>query len=429
MKKISFGIVLLISVIIYQLFFTNIFFAFNQYKFNESLGLLSERLQPYEKDYLKLIYSRISRFEEERINAKSTLVTYNEENLRTFYNKTLNRLTDKYLNYTQINTEIESEQNDSTDLDYKEKVQAMFERLEPMISNEDFEKIKILYENYNKLEEYKEIEEIRKIISSYKDINENLFIEFILDPMDIKAYFPVDNQKNIILKSLDPIIETPPSKDEIDSYQLLWDYIKLGLGTKLLSPIDSFIVYSDGKDETLAYVNYIDNKASRWYMAVDIADSLKQGTDSLNEDFYFTIVHELAHVITLNDTQATYDSDPVFGQYNEGNITLNQGSYLDEFYNRFWINLIEESIIIQNQDIEDNNYRFFLRHDTKFVTDYAATSPSEDIAESFAYFVINDKPTGNDIWEQKIRFFYEFEELVKIRNSIRERLDDMNDVA
>ena len=102
---------------------------------------------------------------------------------------------------------------------------------------------------------------------------------------------------------------------------------------------------------------------------------------------------------------------------------------MDEFYNRFWINLIEESIIIQNQDIEDNNYRFFLRHDTKFVTDYAATSPSEDIAESFAYFVINDKPTGNDIWEQKIRFFYEFEELVKIRNSIRERLDDMNDVA
>ena len=206
MKKISFGIVLLISVIIYQLFFTNIFFAFNQYKFNESLGLLSERLQPYEKDYLKLIYSRISRFEEERINAKSTLVTYNEENLRTFYNKTLNRLTDKYLNYTQINTEIESEQNDSTDLDYKEKVQAMFERLKPMISNEDFEKIKILYENYNKLEEYKEIEEIRKIISSYKDINENLFIEFILDPMDIKAYFAVDNQKNINLKSLDPII-------------------------------------------------------------------------------------------------------------------------------------------------------------------------------------------------------------------------------
>ncbi len=429
MKKISLGIFFLIIVIIYQMFFSNIFFTINEYKYNESLGLLSEKLQPYEKDYLKLIYYRINKFEDERINSKSTVVTYNEENLRTFYNKMLNRLTDKYISGNELFLEADNMAEAAEVKDYKASILSMFDRLKPMISAEDYMNITSLFEIYEKTQDYKEIENIQQILSNYEEINENLVTEFILDPVDIKAYFLVDRQKDITLANLNPLIETLPTEDEIITYQGLWESIREVLGSRLLSSIDSFIIYSDGKDETLAYVNYIDDIGSSWYMAVDIADSLVQGSKALDEEFYFTIVHELAHVITLNDTQAVYDINPVFGQYNEENITLNKDSYLNEFYNRFWSNLIDESLIIQNEGNEDNMYRFFLRHDTKFVTDYAATSPSEDIAESFAYFVINDKPAGNEIWKQKIRFFYEFEDLVKIRNTIRERLDVADEAA
>ena len=44
-------------------------------------------------------------------------------------------------------------------------------------------------------------------------------------------------------------------------------------------------------------------------------------------------------------------------------------------------------------------------------------------------FVINEKPMGNEIWEQKIRFFYEFEELVEIKNNIRKRLSSLEIAA
>ena len=164
-------------------------------------------------------------------------------------------------------------------------------------------------------------------------------------------------------------------------------------------------------------------------MAIDIEDSINMEDNSFKEDFYFTIVHELAHVITLNDTQAIYNSEPSFGKYFEEDISFNEDSYLNEFYNRFWTYSIDESRIIQNLDNEDIRYKFFLRHENSFVTDYAATSPSEDIAESFAYFVINEKPMGNEIWEQKIRFFYEFEELVEIKNNIRKRLSSLEIAA
>ena len=56
------------------------------------------------------------------------------------------------------------------------------------------------------------------------------------------------------------------------------------------------------------------------------------------------------------------------------------------------------------------------------MTDYAATNPGEDIAESWTHFVINDKPSGDSIADQKVRFFYDYPELVELRDKIRARL-------
>ncbi len=58
-----------------------------------------------------------------------------------------------------------------------------------------------------------------------------------------------------------------------------------------------------------------------------------------------------------------------------------------------------------------------------FVTEYAATHPAEDIAESFIYFVTLDKPEGNLIKDKKIRFFYAYPELIEIRERMRENIE------
>jgi hypothetical protein len=431
MKKISIGIAMLLIVIVYQLLINVFFITMDEYKFNQSLGLLSEDIKPYERDYLKLIYKRIDKFEKERLEKSSVSLSYKEENLRTFYNKVLNRLTDKYLSEDEAflsETDSQEKLVDKNSLN-ESRLDNMFSRLKPMVSENDYSDITTLYDKYETSEDYAYIEDIKAIIDNYQEINSDIFVEYLLDPIDMKAYFTLNSQKNLVLKPLLPIIESKPTPSELETYDKIWREIKDKVGTNLLASLDSFIVYSDGKDETLAYVNYIDDKASRWYMAIDIEDSINMEDNSLKEDFYFTIVHELAHVITLNDTQAIYNSEPSFGKYFEEDISFNEDSYLNEFYNRFWTYSIDESRIIQNLDNEDIRYKFFLRHENSFVTDYAATSPSEDIAESFAYFVINEKPMGNEIWEQKIRFFYEFEELVEIKNNIRKRLSSLEIAA
>ena len=431
MKKISIGIAMLLIVIVYQLLINVFFITMDEYKFNQSLGLLSEDIKPYERDYLKLIYKRIDKFEKERLEKNSVNLSYKEENLRTFYNKVLNRLTDKYLSEDEAflsETDSQEKLADKNSLN-ESRLDNMFSRLKSMVSDNDYSDITTLYDKYETSEDYAYIEDIKAIIDNYEEINSDIFVEYLLDPIDMKAYFTLNSQKNLVLKPLLPIIESNPTPSELETYDKIWREIKDKVGTNLLASLDSFIVYSDGKDETLAYVNYIDDKASRWYMAIDIEDSINMEDNSLKEDFYFTIVHELAHVITLNDTQAIYNSEPSFGKYFEEDISFNEESYLNEFYNRFWTYSIDESRIIQNLDNEDIRYKFFLRHENSFVTDYAATSPSEDIAESFAYFVINEKPMGNEIWEQKIRFFYEFEELVEIKNNIRKRLSSLEIAA
>ena len=431
MKKISIGIAMLLIVIVYQLLLNVFFITIDEYKFNQSLGLLTEDIKPYERDYLKLIYKRIDKFEKERLEKNSVSLSYKEENLRTFYNKVLNRLTDKYLSEDETflsETDSQEKLADKNSLN-ESRLDNMFSRLKSMVSENDYNDITTLYDKYETSEDYAYIEDIKAIIDNYEEINSDIFVEYLLDPIDMKAYFTLNSQKNLVLEPLLPIIESNPTSSELETYDKIWREIKDKVGTNLLASLDSFIVYSDGKDETLAYVNYIDDKASRWYMAIDIEDSINMEDNSLKEDFYFTIVHELAHVITLNDTQAIYNSEPSFGKYFEEDISFNEDSYLNEFYNRFWTYSIDESRIIQNIDNEDIRYKFFLRHENSFVTDYAATSPSEDIAESFAYFVINEKPMGNEIWEQKIRFFYEFEELVEIKNNIRKKLSSLEIAA
>jgi len=65
---------------------------------------------------------------------------------------------------------------------------------------------------------------------------------------------------------------------------------------------------------------------------------------------------------------------------------------------------------------------FYENNAEAFVTDYAATSIAEDIAESFSYFVMKDKPTGSAVKDKKVQFFYEFPVLVQLRTKIRASL-------
>jgi hypothetical protein len=75
-------------------------------------------------------------------------------------------------------------------------------------------------------------------------------------------------------------------------------------------------------------------------------------------------------------------------------------------------------------DAVENEEDVYTWYEEDFLTDYAASNPWEDIAESFAFFVTKPKIHGVP-WEagEKIDFFYAYKELVELRAYIRSSLE------
>jgi len=74
--------------------------------------------------------------------------------------------------------------------------------------------------------------------------------------------------------------------------------------------------------------------------------------------------------LTLNDGQVKYTARQTASTYNEEGLVTRDGSYLDDFYQRFWADYLDDRLA------DMDTYNFFLRHEDDFVTDYASSSPS-----------------------------------------------------
>jgi hypothetical protein len=168
---------------------------------------------------------------------------------------------------------------------------------------------------------------------------------------------------------------------------------------------------------------------------VDFADS-KQKTS-----LTFTLIHEFGHLLTLNPDQVDVslrvyrnpnDEDiyqqevKACKQYFTGEGCSKPDSYINTFFDRFWPDIYAEWQTIdqeENQQTHDNMLdNFYKTYQDQFVSDYAPTSPSEDIAETFAFFVLSPKPEATSIANEKILFFYEYPELVELRMQILQQI-------
>ena len=195
-----------------------------------------------------------------------------------------------------------------------------------------------------------------------------------------------------------------------EDFLALWERMRAILPEGAYEDFDRFTVFTDGEDGVLAYVTASDYRGSTWEIAVDPADAEDEGW------FTETVLHEYCHYLTLNDEQVTYTDRQTTDTYNEAGMVSAPGSYLDDFYQAFWTGYLDDRLA--NPD----SCNFFLRHEDDFVTDYASTSPSEDIAESFTYFVVYPPQEGDEVWVQKLNFFYDYPERVAFRTAVRQRL-------
>ena len=218
-------------------------------------------------------------------------------------------------------------------------------------------------------------------------------------------------------------------------HESIWNYFKALIPEKDRTMVSEFSIMSDGHDNILAAVGPTEDDLSKWGLKVDILDS---------SDPYlltFTLLHEFGHLQTLNANQVRLDSflfhnpddldardraTAACPQYFTGLGCSQPASYLNEFFNRYWKDIYSEwQEIDQEQDKEARAAGladFYKIYQDQFLTEYAATSPTEDIAESGAFFVLSPRPALNSIANEKILFFYEYPELVTLRQEILNRV-------
>jgi len=286
----------------------------------------------------------------------------------------------------------------------------------------------------------------------------------------------------------------------------IWDIYHSMTPKQIIEEIDTFLLdTSDGG--FLAYVARCDDEVdagcgppdtpnSKWAIGFDpIAIAPTSGEweakfqpgkikDALETHVLKrTLVHENAHILTLSASQSDnniMDWPSFCDRFDDGSINwgecdddaINQAivrgeaacapnyyapnsgcmkddSYLDKYFQKFWADIYREYSYGGTKNM--SHYDFYKKYYDRFVTNYAASSPTEDIAEAFSAFVLWDDETidnkkkwckaygwnlvdkirwkwcqkeyrDNSMWEEKIRFFYDFPELVEMRDFIRKNL-------
>ncbi len=240
----------------------------------------------------------------------------------------------------------------------------------------------------------------------------------------------------------DPAILYVPSEyrkyqEDTNAQLRIWNFYVAVIPADLRKLVNEFVIYTDGPEgDSVAWVIPSPTKEGYWQVGFDLLDS------DYPPFLADTLVHETAHVLTLNTSQLP-DSEDHYYYYDErkkeffgcdqyvvaGSCSLPK-SYLNLFYQKFWKKSYAEwweiSQKAQDTNSSDEYYevmeQFYDAHSDWFINDYAAADLEEDMAESFAFFALHPKPSGDSVYEQKIAFFYDFPELVEYRRQMIEGL-------
>jgi hypothetical protein len=225
-----------------------------------------------------------------------------------------------------------------------------------------------------------------------------------------------------------------PYQEDTATHEAIWVYFANLIPLEQRDYVTKYAIFTDGPENVYAAVMQDSDNPLNWVLAIDIVDATNQ------EELTYSLIHEFGHLLTLNSAQINLDPDLFYESDNEalyeaayaacptyfpGEGCSRPNSYINLFFDRFWADLEDEiwelEAIEDEEEYEDALYDFYERYADQFVTDYAATNVAEDIAESWTAFVLQPRPTGQSIAEQKVLFFYEFPELVQLRSEIVSR--------
>jgi len=179
--------------------------------------------------------------------------------------------------------------------------------------------------------------------------------------------------------------------------------------------IAEFVVF-DGDDVMYdAYVETIAPLHETWQYAIH-ADMLARPNSAANTEL---IIHELAHIISYEEIigvpkPATQNCAEYFSTFG----CPAENSFLNQFVRSFWSTTdLERAQRFARNESLDKVSRYYELNQTQYVTDYAASSPEEDFAESFVYFILGI-PVRGDGAQEKVAFFAQYPGLLDSKADI-----------
>ncbi|MEA4987495.1 MAG: hypothetical protein VB095_05500 [Anaerovorax sp.] len=381
------------------------------------LGDLNDKVSDSRRGQLENLVAEAISLCQKRENKQNYEMGKTEEKLWNKISALLDKETIRQLGKIEDEGDVDEE---SSDVDYVEEV---LTRLKKTISKEDYTKINQLMEVVNADDSSVEDtidaqDKLKLILQKYSQLNAAATIMNLLDE-------PAQNHIAVYRIQKDySIIYENGSKSGLNDLNLEkqkemgshWNEIKSILPESKLNQFKYFAVTSDGEWGTCAYVMRIDKTGEDWCISIDPADKIDDGL------FPYTIVHEYAHYLSLNNNQVEYyESDVSYpmDMYWDYECIAKKDSYLQAYYKQFW------KPIYMDWLSDPENVYFYSRHHNEFPTEYAATDCSEDFAESFAGYVFEEKAKSSQL-KDKYDFFNQYPELVELKNEILKNVEKNN---
>ena len=181
----------------------------------------------------------------------------------------------------------------------------------------------------------------------------------------------------------------------------VWAIVVATLPEQGRDTIRQLNVVSDGVNGTLAMVHRSTVDSSTWVLSIDPAES--------REVLVSTLVHEYGHMLTLRSEDlksAAASRDSCKGVRIEIGCA-SAGSALAAWHDEFWANTAEPT----PPDAK------------RFVSDYAASSVHEDLAESFMAWTLNQVRHPTPAISERFAFFAARPEFVQARDEITAKLN------
>ena len=192
--------------------------------------------------------------------------------------------------------------------------------------------------------------------------------------------------------------------------------------------VTRFEVASDGPGGIAAAVQRLDEAGDRWLLSVDPVDAVER-----RDDYVHTLVHELAHIVTLGAGRVEVDATPAATlveqaarcdgpPVTEGCAAA--GSVLAGFSERYWdlAAVGGPDGVATIGDREDATIERYLAAPDSYVSAYAASSPGEDIAETFTAMALDTRQPPGSPAAEKVEFLRADAELFALADRIRATL-------